>query len=402
MDRNNDYPPELPTSDPPPFQEPTLDCCVITSANVRDRDGITHFRSDRVIVKNGHSAPFNRAGDLLDGKDEMDDSSIDSSSDESKGDEEDLDDHTKQNEIAYLMHEDIRDAIHGRVIRGTVLRRSNPDDVWTETTEQCAIKEMSWGSIRNGRDRQMAENPEDEIAAMQHFMRFYSNDLGVQEVSATAGMRNTRIIMPLDCLYDHQNVYTVLPYCNGGELFDLLDTRRRFTEDESRHLLRSILDGLEWLQRAGLTHKDISLENIMVDDELTVIIDMGMCLRIPCADDGAQRHLINSRPRCGKLYYMAPEVYNEEPFDGHAVDMWAVGVCLFMMLTGQNPWERPSRLDQKFRYFTDGYLTVILKNHWNMGLSADAIDLLQRMLLLDPRDRPSLQQVRQHPWMMMI
>ena len=180
---------------------------------------------------------------------------------------------------------------------------------------------MSWESIGNGRDRQMAENPEDEIAAMQHLMRVYSNDLGVQGVSATAGIRNTRIIMPLDYLYDHQNVYTIIPYCNGGEIFDRLDRRRRFTEDESRHFLRSILDGLEWLQRAGLTHKDISLENIMVDDELTVIIDVGMCLRIPYADNGAQRHLINSQPRCGKLYYMAPEVYNEEPFDGCAVDM---------------------------------------------------------------------------------
>ena len=103
---------------------------------------------------------------------------------------------------------------------------------------------MSWESIGNGRDRQMAENPEDEIAAMQHPMRVYSNDLGVQGVSATAGMRNTRIIMPLDCLYDHQNVYTIIPYCNGGEIFDRLDRRRRFTEDESRHFSRSILDGL--------------------------------------------------------------------------------------------------------------------------------------------------------------
>ena len=88
----------------------------------------------------------------------------------------------------------------------------------------------------------------------------------------------------------------------------------------------------------------------MVDDELTVIIDVGMCLRVLCADDGAQRRLINSRPCCGKLYYMAPEVYNEEPFHGCAVDMWAVGVCLFMMLTGQPSWDRASRVDRRFRY----------------------------------------------------
>lgn len=228
-------------------------------------------------------------------------------------------------------------------------------------------------------------------------MRFYNDDLAGQQLLGTVAMRDTRIIMPLDFLYDHQKLYTITPYCTGGELFDLLAQRSRFSEEESRHFLRSILDGIEWLQRAGLTHKDISLENTMVNDDMTVIIDMGMCLRIPV--DNAQRCRIKSRPRCGKLYYMAPEVYASEPFDGRAVDMWAVGVCLFMMLTGQAPWEHPTPLDIQFRYFTNGYLTRVVRDQWNMNLSADAVDLLQRMLLLDPRDRLSLQQVRNHPWM---
>jgi len=395
MNRNDDYPPDYPQRSPAEFPEPILDCCVIISSNVRDRQGNVQFCPNRVIQKNGQSAPFNRAGDLNDNM-EKDDSSVETNSDESQNDEEHLETIPQQIEIAYLIKEVIRDAIFGKVIHGTVLKRSGENDVWTETTEECAIKEMPWEQIREGRGEQRAENPQEEIAAMQHLKRCYDNE-GGQHASVTTAMRDTRIIMPLDFLYDHQKLYTITPYCTGGELFDLLAQRSRFSEEESRHFLRSILDGIEWLQRAGLTHKDISLENTMVNDDMTVIIDMGMCLRIPV--DNAQRCRIKSRPRCGKLYYMAPEVYASEPFDGRAVDMWAVGVCLFMMLTGQAPWEHPTPLDIQFRYFTNGYLTRVVRDQWNMNLSADAVDLLQRMLLLDPRDRLSLQQVRNHPWM---
>jgi len=118
----------------------------------------------------------------------------------------------------------------------------------------------------------------------------------------------------------------------------MLRNRTHFTEEESQYLLTDILDGLEWLQKAGLCHRDISLENILVNQGRTVIIDMGMCLRIPYLDDNvgdvdmlrnmnhqdrrAQRCLISSRPWAGKLRYMSPEICSEEPFDGHAIDMW--------------------------------------------------------------------------------
>lgn len=111
------------------------------------------------------------------------------------------------------------------------------------------------------------------------------------------------------------------------------------------------------------------------------------------------RYLITPQGTCGKWIYMSPEVYrNSESFDGHAVDMWAAGVILFLMLTGFPPWERACMTDERFKYMSAGYLVPML-TEWNLGLSADAMDLLQRMLFLDPRDRLSLDQVRHHPWM---
>jgi serine/threonine protein kinase len=112
-----------------------------------------------------------------------------------------------------------------------------------------------------------------------------------------------------------------------------------------------------------------------------------------------KRYFIRPQGTCGKWIYMSPEIYkNTSPFDGYAVDLWAAGVILFLMLTGFPPWDRACETDERFRYMSAGYLVQML-SEWEIGISADAMDLLQRMLFLDPKDRLSLEQVRAHPWM---
>lgn len=146
------------------------------------------------------------------------------------------------------------------------------------------------------------------------------------------------------------------------------------------------------------------------------IIDMGMSLRIPSlqnmndANYGMQRHHYDHHPHpqqrslilpqspCGKWYYLSPEVcLSEQPFDGPAVDLWAAGVILFIMLTGLPPWEEPKMSDENFRLMTTGHLMRLLTER-RVGLSVDVMDLLQRMFWYDPADRLSLEQVCAHPW----
>lgn len=152
----------------------------------------------------------------------------------------------------------------------------------------------------------------------------------------------------------------------------------------------------------------MSPENLMVHDGNVYVIDLGMCLRIPYVhphgeggtpSQPPQRSLILPQSACGKWYYLSPEVcQSEQAFDGPAVDLWATGVILFILLTGQPPWEEPKTTDENFKLMSTGHLVRMLTER-RAGLSADAMDLLQRMFWVDPADRLSLEQVRAHPWM---
>jgi serine/threonine protein kinase len=94
---------------------------------------------------------------------------------------------------------------------------------------------------------------------------------------------------------------------------------------------------------------------------------------------------------------MSPEIVRNRTFDGYAIDLWALGPILFLMVTGFPPWERAIDTDQRFNYFANGYLQQTIQG-WNLGLDPDLLDLLQRMFWRDPRMRLSLEQVREHPW----
>ena len=341
---------------------------------------------------------------------------------------------------AYWVQRTIRDAIYGRVLFAIVLKPCIPTPEshtaeWEVTNQYCAIKEMSWQHIQKEKNR-LVEDPIKEVAAMQYIQRWYRSSVSqgpTEEVDqAFQAMQSTNLMMPLDLLADDSSLYSIMPYCDGGELFDRLDLQERFSEPEARYWMIQLLNGLQNLQRAGICHRDISLENLMVHKSGALVIDLGMCLRVPHEDDmvihspddpqgltqnfhamlsiqnnasmnhgglsKSRRLLMTPQGTCGKWLYMSPEVYSsKEPFDGYAVDLWAAGVVLFLMLTGFPPWERACQTDQRFKYMTAGYLVQML-TEWKVPISPDAMDLLQRMLFLDPRDRLSLEQVVAHPW----
>lgn len=194
---------------------------------------------------------------------------------------------------AYWIQRTIREAIYGRVLFAVILKRRPRNLVqldgaeWEVTPDHCAVKEMSWQHIRRERDR-LTEDPIKEVSSMQYLSRWWrqmsqfknqeqqqqqqdqqqqqqyssqhptgplhprpiapqflppmveKNHADVNE--SFFAMRDTNIMMPLDLLSDERNLYSIMPYCDGGELFERLDLNERFSEAEARYWMDQVLN----------------------------------------------------------------------------------------------------------------------------------------------------------------
>merc|ERR1712194_536723 len=117
--------------------------------------------------------------------------------------------------------------------------------------------------------------------------------------------------------------------------------------------------------------------------------------------DGSRRRLVHAQGQGGELTYMAPEVLRRNAiFDGFAVDLWAVGCILFIMLVGHMPFNLPHPSDEQFlRLAKDGMLRESL-DHSGIKLTDEAIDLLQNMFWHDVRRRMTLAEIMRHSWVL--
>mmetsp|Transcript_5332 Transcript_5332/g.6212 ORF Transcript_5332/g.6212 Transcript_5332/m.6212 type:complete len:383 (-) Transcript_5332:117-1265(-) len=295
---------------------------------------------------------------------------------------------------AYWVGRKLKKCIFGVVKACTILKfRNVPDVPWQVTEHKAAVKIMSWQKIRELRH---IEDPQKEVAAMQ----FVSSDGNHPHIMGT-----------LDVLQDEEYLLLFMPFCSSGDLFGFVQQAGRFPEPMARYWFKQILDAMSHLQKLGVCHRDMSLENILLDEYKTsVVIDLGMCLRVPYASDdgegvtdvssGNLRVLMRPLIPCGKPNYISPEVLmSEEPFDGFAIDLWATGVILFIMLVGLPPWEFAREEDPRYKMVTKGGLTRMLRS-WGREVSPQASNLLQNMLMENPRDRLSLCEVKEHPWVL--
>merc|ERR1712216_613472 len=146
----------------------------------------------------------------------------------------------------------------------------------------------------------------------------------------------------------------------------------------------------------GVVHRDISLENVLLHGDNTVrVVDFGQA--VPVWDTLTGRVKMH-RGRASKAYYRAPEMYTGE-YQGPPIDMFALGVLLFIMAVGTPPWDNATRTDQRFRYIQDHSVGAIL-NAWGMGalLSAPCIDMLDNLLKELPGQRLTADGAKQHVW----
>jgi len=226
------------------------------------------------------------------------------------------------------------------------------------------------------------------------------NPLNEARIKRQLSLRKHPNVLPLADEHVNGNIHwLVMPYMPNGEFFDILSLSGHLTEDISRFYFREMVSALQHLHSHNICHLDFSLENILVDAEWNIkICDFGVAREV----SPAERYIeFPKHKKPGKLRYMCPEALHDQKVDAFGMDIFALGVCLFGILTGVSPFEMAStRLDPRYALINAGkvkdLLPLLKVNHL---VPVEAADLLQNLLCAQER-RLTLEQILAHPWML--
>ncbi|KAG8899364.1 hypothetical protein FRB99_006764, partial [Tulasnella sp. 403] len=198
-------------------------------------------------------------------------------------------------------------------------------------------------------------------------------------------------------LIDHPNVlslydvwetknelYLVMEYVQGGELFEYLVDRGRLPLSEAVHYFQQIINAVDYCHRFNIAHRDLKPENILLDHEKNVkVADFGMA-----AWEGGDAMLQTS---CGSPHYAAPEVVAGEEYHGSVSDVWSCGVILFALLVGRLPFD-----DDNIRIL----LQKVREGRYAIPdyVDSNGKDLIRRMLERDVKKRITTSEILKHPF----
>ncbi|XP_067853922.1 serine/threonine-protein kinase H1 homolog isoform X2 [Heptranchias perlo] len=160
------------------------------------------------------------------------------------------------------------------------------------------------------------------------------------ELNVLRRVRHTNIIQLIEVFETQERVYMVMELATGGELFDRIIAKGSFTERDATRVLQMVLDGVKYLHTLGITHRDLKPENLLYyhpgADSKIMITDFGLASTRKKGDDCLMK------TTCGTPEYIAPEILVRKPYT-NSVDMWALGVVSYILLSGTMPFEDDNR-----------------------------------------------------------
>nr|XP_046147998.1 hormonally up-regulated neu tumor-associated kinase homolog A-like [Oncorhynchus gorbuscha] len=203
-------------------------------------------------------------------------------------------------------------------------------------------------------------------------------------------IRHPNITQLLDILETENSYYLVMELCPGGNLMNRIYDKKKLDERETQKYVRQLVMAVEHLHRAGVVHRDLKIENLLLDEQEHIkLIDFGLS---NCA--GILGYSDPFSTQCGSPAYAAPELLSRKKY-GPKVDVWSIGVNMYAMLTGSLPFTvEPFSLRALHQKMVDKDM-----NPLPPSLSTAAICLMKKLLEPDPAKRPNIHQVMSDSWL---
>jgi serine/threonine protein kinase len=186
-------------------------------------------------------------------------------------------------------------------------------------------------------------------------------------------------------------VFIVMEFVQGGLLFDLCQNLGAMGEDAGRFFLHQMLESVEFMHSRRVVHRDLKLENILIDDNLNLkLADFGFA---------CYKNIDTLNSYRGTMTYMAPEIKESKQYKGTQVDMFSIGVILFIIVQGIFPFKEARTEEYFYNLICEGQIDTYFSKVNGTGLSEDFKNLILGLFEYNPEKRLTLEQVRAHPWM---
>ena len=207
-----------------------------------------------------------------------------------------------------------------------------------------------------------------------------------REFDMLAQFSHPNVILVAEIFESEDSYYSVMEFCEGGELFNYIVKKNRLSEDESAFFFYQLINGLEYIHSLGIVHRDLKPENLLLtSDHILKIIDFGLSNYFKTG----QKNLLSTP--CGSPCYASPEMVAGKKYDGFKIDIWSCGIVLYAMLCGYLPFEDPDNevlfkkiLECKLDF--PGYVNKL------------SIDLIEKILVTDPEKRITIPDIKMHPF----
>jgi 5'-AMP-activated protein kinase catalytic alpha subunit len=205
-----------------------------------------------------------------------------------------------------------------------------------------------------------------------------------REIKILKLLRHNNIIQIYQIIQTRSNLYLIMEYSSGGELFDYIVLKRRLNELEACKFFQQIISGVEYLHKLHIVHRDLKPENLLLDYNKNIkIVDFGL------SNIYGKGELLKTP--CGSPCYAAPEMISGKKYSGLMVDIWSCGIILFGMVCGYLPFD-----DQNNEVL---YKKIANGDYKIPSFVSDKVkDLIKRILNTDPSKRFTIQQIKNHSW----
>ncbi|XP_035379138.1 serine/threonine-protein kinase SIK1 isoform X1 [Electrophorus electricus] len=207
-----------------------------------------------------------------------------------------------------------------------------------------------------------------------------------REVQIMKLLNHPHIIKLYQVMETKDMLYIVTEYAKNGEMFDYLTSHGRMSEADARRKFWQILTAVDYCHRHHIVHRDLKTENLLLDANMNIKL----------ADFGFGNFYKAGEPLatwCGSPPYAAPEVFEGKEYEGPQLDIWSLGVVLYVLVCGSLPFDGDS-LPALRQRVTEGRFRI------PYFMSEDCENLIRKMLVVDPVKRFTIAQIKQHRWML--